>query len=84
MTSSAIEQAAASTRTAPSRHFMVQQAVLNTLHVWCPAKIAMAGLRGAGIDMLEMAKCNQPAAGQFAWEVRTEFRKIAAQYSVTP
>lgn len=84
LTMSQVINAGAVRSAKPSREFMVQQAVLNTLHDWFRTTIDMEGLKAAGMDMLEMTKFNQPAAAEFGWQCRAEFRKIAAQYSDAP
>lgn len=74
MTSSALIQAAANMRTAPSREFMVQQAVLDTIAYMHPfySKAWCAGLNENYMPV------------PFVRAVREQYRRVAAQYSVSP
>lgn len=79
MTSSAIIQAAASTRTAPSREFMVQQAVLNAAAKMYPSAPHLYLKTMGGLLVKDRPFYT---IDFFVKPVRAEYARIAAQYQV--
>lgn len=80
--SPAIIQAAASTRTAPSREFMVQQAVLDFLAEYTPEGLRGRGVRGQLLWILR--ELSTAERSYLHGMVLKQYRRIAAQYQVSP